>query len=384
MKVSRRELLGLLSVLKPAVASSRNQVPELAHVWFDGEYASAFNDVLGIRVAFKTEFTGGMLGEKLTGVLDRSHDDMIGVECEDEEAVFAIGSAFIKLTRRPIEDWKWFSQEYQPPKEGGYVVSDAFRDAVGAALLSVGATNTMKPEQCGVTVIQNGAAADLYSTNAVSMSWIWVKTGNKPVVSGGSRVILPTPFCDLIKALKYPAELRFDENGVFCLTKVDLGAAAEAPEEDGVEKKEEKKVKVASKSDKAREVVIFSKLVPDDDPVAFDRVVAEHTATEEGGEEVKYAKVPGELKQRAERAMVLLEDQPIEIEVKKNQLYLYAHTPYGEVDDVLGIKGHPDVKAKVDLTIFRRALDVCDAMRISSSSVVLTGPNNLLHIIACK
>lgn len=375
MKVSRRELLGLLSVLKPAVASIRNQVPELAHVWFDGEYASAFNDVLGIRVAFKTEFTGGMLGEKLTGVLDRSHDDRVVVECEDEGAVFAIGNAYIKLTRRPIEDWKWFSQEYQPPKTSGHVVSDAFRNAVGAALISVGATNTMKPEQCGVTVVQNRSAADLYSTDAVSMSRIRVETGNKPVISSGGRVILPTPFCELVKALKYDAELRFDENGVFCLTQVDLGAAAEDSEApDAAEKK-------AKVSRTLREAIVFSKLVADDDPVEFDRVVEENVGPED---QVEYAAVPSELKQRAERALVLLDDQPIEIEVKGKKLYLYAHTPYGEIDDVLPIRGHPDVKAKIDLAIFRRALDVCTEMRISTNSVVLTGPGNLLHIVACK
>jgi hypothetical protein len=359
VKVNRVELLGLLKILAPALASPRNSVAELSHLWFDGESVSAFNDVLGIRVAFPTEFTGGFLGEKLIGVLERSRRAEVSVDVEGENATLKIGPARITLTCRPIEDWSgiW---EPQVPKEVGYEITDQFREAVDLALVSVGSANVLNPEQRGVTVVQNGKAADLYSTDAVSLSWARIDTGNRPVAPAGSRLILPTPFCEQVTALKGPAELKFDENAAYCLADVVTTG------------------KKAGEDTKAYEMLIFSRLVEDENPVSFEDVVKQHVWEGQG------VAVPAQLKLRAERAMVLLSEEPLEVEVEDGQLYLYAQTPYGEVDDVLKFPDHPDAKAKVDAALLHRALDGRERMAISKDSVVLTGPKSFTHIISTK
>lgn len=353
MKINRQELVGLLKTLTPAVGDAKNAVQELSHVWFDGKYVSAFNDVLGIRIEFPTDFTGGMIGDKLIGVLDRSQAKDVDVGIDGDDVLLQIGRARIKLTRRPIEDWFWTPEI---PETDGYAVTSEFREAIDLALMSVGAAKVLNPEQRGITIVQNGEAADLYSTDAVSLSWVKVKTGNKPITTSGDRLILPTLFCEQVSAAKGRSELRFDDNAVYCLTR--LGESKE--------------------SDKHREMVVFSRLVEEDEPVSFEGVVSQHV-TENAGVEV-----PPQLKMRAERAMVLLDEQPLEIEVDDGNLYLYAQTPYGEIDDMLKLPGHANVKAKLDVSLLHRALDGRERLSISRSAVVVTGPSNFVHIIACK
>ncbi len=350
MKISRLGLLSLLKSLSPALAGAKNSLPELSCVWFSGTHASAFNDVLGIQVTFATEFTGGVLGDKLLGVLERSRAKEVDVAVEGEDALLKIGAARIKLTRRPIEDWFW---RPEIPEASGFVVTKLFRDAVDLTLLSVGSASVLNPEQRGITVIQNGKTADLYSTDAVSLSWVRVDTSKQKVMEHTSRLILPTIFCEQLKSLKNEAELRFDENAVYCLTKFGEG-------------------------DEQAEALIFSKLVEDDNPVSFEDVVRQHVG-DEGGVEV-----PAQLKLRASRAMVLLGDQPVQIEVDDNHLYLFAQTAYGEVDDVLKIGDHPNVKVKIDMALLHRALDGRERMTIAEHGVVMTGPESFTHIISTK
>lgn len=362
MKIGRTELLGLVKALSPAVASSRNQLPELAHIWFDGQFASAYDDLLGIKIKFKTEFTGGVLGEKLLGILERSRARDVDIELDGDDLLMKIGAARIKLTRRPISDWFW---KPEVPEQDGYGVTKDFQRAIDTVLLSVGASNVLNPEQRGITVIQNGKTADLYSTDAVSLSWAKVDTTNQKVFSHSNRLILPTQFCQQLKGLKSKAELRFDENAVYCLTSAVLVEGKK-------EKDEERPATTA-------EALIFSKLVEDEDPVSFEDVVKQNIA--DANERVE---TPAQLKLRAERALVLLGSEPAELSVDDNHLYLYAQTPYGEVDDVLKIDGHPNVETMIDVSLLVRALDRCDRMAVTKQSLVLSGPNDFLHIIANK
>lgn len=360
MEINRLELLGLLKALSPATASSKNQVPELSCVWFDGEYASAFNDVLGIRVAFPSEFTGGIAGDKLAGVLERSRTQKVLVEVDGEDALFAIGRAKIKLSRRPIEDWFW---EPEIPSGDALPLTKKWRSAIDAVLLSVGSANVLRPEQRGITVIQNGKAVDFYSTDALSVSWMSVESSdNRKALAKGSRLILPTLFCEQIRALKGEAELKFDENAVYCLTDVVLSR----PNDD-----EDKKAKPV-----VRDVLIFAKLVEDDDPVSFEDVVSQHVTDDAGIE------IPSELKLRAERAMVLLGDEPARVTVSKTWLQLYAQTAHGEVDDKIKIGAHPEVAVRLNMALVHRGLDSCDHMVIAEDSVVMTGPGNFVYIVS--
>jgi hypothetical protein len=208
VKFNRLELLRILRALSPALGNSRD--PILSRVWFDGEHVSAFNDMLGIKIVFPTEFTGGVLGEKLIGVLQRSRARTVYIRGDGDDALIKIGNARITLSRQPIDDWLW---KPEVPKRPRFPVTIALRDAIAATLLTVGSANVLNPEQRGITIIQNGKAADLYSTDAVSMSWVRI---DSKVCESGTRLILPTPFCERLTSLKSDAELRFNSHEERC------------------------------------------------------------------------------------------------------------------------------------------------------------------------
>lgn len=360
MKINRTEFLALLKALSPALVSGKNSIPELSHVWFSGTHASAFNDILGIKIEFPTEFIGGLLGDKLIGVLEHSTVDDIDIEVEGENALFEIGSASIVLACRPIEDWFW---EPEVPEGTGDIITKEFIDSLPLLLMSVGSTTVLNPEQRGITIIQTDEAVDLYSTDAVSMGWIRLQTEDVSIYSG-ARVILPTDFCKQLKALENPVELRFDENAVYCLTDIVLG---------------DKKVADKDNNPVRHPMLMFSKLVADDDPVPFADVVSQHV-----GDEYIAAEIPKQLKLRAERAMVLLDDQPIQLEIEDAVLRLFAQTPYGKIDDIIKLGNHPDIKVKVDMSLLHRVLDACDRITVMKNAIVLRGQKDFVHIISTK
>lgn len=351
MKVNRMEFLSLLKALSPAIANERNAVRELSHIWMDGIHISAFNDLLGIQIDFPTDFTGGVLGEKLIGIIERSQADTVDVNVDNDAMLLKIGRANIKLECRPIEDWFW---KPQVPEEPGYAVTQKFREAVELLLISVGSSNVENPEQRGITVIQDKTGADLYSTDAVTLSWFRIDTGNKPVVVVGTRLIMPTVFTEQLIKLG-EAELCFDENAVYCLTEIEP----------------------TGEKGNRYDMLVFSKLVADENPVSFTDVVNQHVTDYEG------VAVPAALKAQIERAMVLLTEEPLNVEVKDNDLHLYAQTPYGTIDDHLELS-HPNVKAKLDAALLNRALEGRELIVLSTEAVVLRGPGAFLHIVAAK
>jgi hypothetical protein len=357
MKIDRKELLAILNRCAPALSSNKNQLEELSCFWFSGKHVEAYDDLIGVRVDFKTEFTGGVRGEKLLRILDASFEDDVEVEeADDANFDLKIGEAWIKLASRKYDDWFW---EPKVPEDEGYIVTKEFIEAVKLTLISVGEARIQNPEQRGITIIQNGAGvADLYSTDAATISYM-------PVVAKDSvfstfdheRVILPTEFCEQLLKIGEGAELRFDENAVYCLAEVEFGG-------------------------KSRNVLLFSKLVPDDSPEDIAGTVKFYDKP--GG-----FPIPNKMSPVLDRATVLLGDgAPLLLSVKEGFLYLYAESPqYGEVDDRLPLKGlenQNELKVKVDPALVKRGLEGRETMMVADNCLLLRGPGKFLHIVSLK
>src|SRR6266446_7416930 len=148
MKINRQIFLGALKLASVALSNNKNQVEELNHFWFDGNHLSAFDDVLGVRVSFETEFKGGVKGDVLLGILENSRAKDVTIEQDDDKNLLIkvnnhkskdesikVGAARVKLALRPIEDWFW-----KPglPVDIGYNITDEFLKGVDLTLLSVG------------------------------------------------------------------------------------------------------------------------------------------------------------------------------------------------------------------------------------------------------
>lgn len=338
----------MLKVLGQAVASSRNPLQELSNIWFSGDSAIAYNDMIGIKIAFETDFRGGIAGDKIIGVLENSGADQVDIGVEEADLLIKMGRRSIRLLRQPYDDWFW---DPKTPDQRGFAVDKSFRDAIGCVLVSVGASSVINPEQRGVTIVQDGGVADLYATDAVTLSWMEV---DGAILDKGKRVILPTEFCEILRSLRETAELCFvEDEGVYCLTKIDVGG-------------------------RPHDAMFFSKLVPDDNPVNFRRVVDDCVRGDKG------FKVPSALQECVDCALVIMDDLAADFGVKDGALTLYAATSHGEVNESIDIGDYKDISVKLDVRLMKRALAGRERISISDSCIVLTGPAGFTHIMSTK
>lgn len=370
MIVNRNELLAALKIAAPALAGAKNQVLELSHFWFDGTHLSAYDDLIGVKLDFPTEFKGGVLGDKLIGVLECCSDKEVEMTREDDgNLMLTAGGAMITFALRPIEDWFWHPEP--PEKAESYRLTKEFIQAVELTLLSVGSAKILNPEQRGITIIQNGdVSADLYSTDATAISWMQVPLakGERVLSPEMDRCIVPTQFCEILtKNAKPNSEILFDENSVYLYEVIKLGEG----------------------EDRDAQVLFFSKLVEDETPLPFEDVVQGYIKGKGS------FPIPGLFKQAIDRSLVMLEaEQPADLRVGKgetkktadrNYLYLYAETPHGVVDDAVEIKGeHPHIKVRVDSSLIKRGLDGRETMTVTDECLVMTGPKGFIHIVATK
>lgn len=354
MKISRTALLALLKSLEPAIASESNELESLSCIWFDGRYVSAYDDILGIRASLETDFSGGVNGKKLLGILDKSRAKEVTLEKdENDNLLLKAGSARIKFALKPIEEWFW---KPKIPELKAYEVEGEFLQAVESVLFSVGTGKIQTPEQKGVTIIQNGSSADLFTTDAVSLSWVNLQGS----ISEIERVILPTPFCLQLKKIAGPGfGLWIDQNSVYCVGTTFV---------EGFK----------------TEFLLFSRLVEDESPVDFKERVEDYT------QEKRCFVVPNRLSISLDRALVLLAGgEPAELELEKDCLYLYAQpeSKLGEIDDAVKIEGesnHPDIKANIDPALVKRGMEGRETMTITQDCIIFRGPGNFVHIVGNK
>jgi hypothetical protein len=367
--VNRQELLNTLRLLAPALAGEKNQVKELSHFWFDGKYVSAFNDILGIRIEFDSgDFTGGVNGDHLLGILENSPAKDIRMEEDNGNLAIRAGNAFIKLAVLPAADMLW-----KPvlPKAEPYSIPQAFMTAVDMCLLSVGKAKVLTPEQRGVTLIQHANSVDAFSTDAVSLSWMRIP--DNTVLLEGERCILSTPFCEQLKNIGgKSAGLYFSASSVYCKSAVTV-----VESDDG---------------NKIKDALLFAKLVEDDDPIDFNSHITRYMKGV-GGK----VTIPIGLRLSIDRAMVILnEGQPVELGIGKDQkdddfksifIKSIGEEQTGEVDDAIGLSEsdeHSSIKVRVDAKILKRGLDNRKTMRVTEDCLILEGPELFVHIIATK
>lgn len=366
MKFNRQILLNTLKTAAPALAGEKNQVKELSHFWFDGDYVSAFNDILGIRVECVTEFVGGVNGEHLLGILENSPARELHLEEENGTLIIRVGGAIIKLAVLPIADMLW---KPAVPKADPYIISQGFMEAVDMCLLSVGKSKVLTPEQRGVTLIQTNTL-NAFSTDAVSLSCMLIE-GDAALLEG-ERCILSTPFCEQLSNIGgESAALYFTASSVYCDSAVVVAE---------VDDKQETK-----------KALLFAKLIEDDDPIDFNSHVARYMKAAKGA-----VVIPTGFRLSVDRAMVILsEGQPVTLKIKKDHkddefksifIYSTGDEQAGEVDDaiLLSDNNHSDIEVLIDAKVLKRGLENRKVMMITEDCVIMLGPEKFTHIIATK
>lgn len=82
MQVKRKELLELLSKLKPGL-STKGIIEQMGHFIFLDERIFSYNDRICLSVEFKSDFEFSVSADLLYGLLSRIEDEVVEVSCRD-------------------------------------------------------------------------------------------------------------------------------------------------------------------------------------------------------------------------------------------------------------------------------------------------------------
>src|SRR5258708_37719206 len=102
MSYLRKDFLDILNIARPALAS-KDLVEELVCFWFVNDKVYAYNDVIGIQLPLKTDFTGGIRGSLILGLLDKSRAKDIFIEPINDGEML-LRAANTRLTMPLFED----------------------------------------------------------------------------------------------------------------------------------------------------------------------------------------------------------------------------------------------------------------------------------------
>ncbi len=219
MKVDREEFLELLQTLAPAVASE-GAIVEKYHLWFDGKFAYAYNGGMGIRVVWKSELNGGVLGAPLIAILKSSSAKEVSLEQSGIQLVVKLGRAKVTLpmlepdrnpwpvghtvgSARSGQVWGWSD----PLPKVAYTTSLTEELITGLQQASV--IKRSKPERTehyGITIFPAKDDIELYTTDSVSLAQIVAKVKLPKALS---KTLLPFGFVGVLTGLGVDTEVSF-------------------------------------------------------------------------------------------------------------------------------------------------------------------------------
>lgn len=350
---NREVLSRALALVRPALAT-KDYIPALTHILFDGGRATAYNDIAAISVRCDLDLGRCVPGAKLVQALGSFGGAEVLVQAGKEgEVVVKSGRGAVRFATLPAADFP-----YDPPGRGGEEValSREMVQAVERCLLSVGGESG-HPAQSGVTLDAEGGLAVLYSTDGFTMSRC--STSAKVKLPGGAPVILPRFFCEQLVGLARA----FPEDELFLVMhdgalQVDVGESA----------------------------TLFSRTPVDVEPIDFPRKFARHCPP--GDLKKALFEVPGALDSALQRALLVMADERVKVTrvtLADDTISMRSGTGSQSAEDDMkydGDKSDPKGEFRVDPALLARGAKVCAIMGFTEDVTVMAdAEGRFAHLI---
>lgn len=343
MKLERDVLLAQLRILRPALAD-KSPVEGLNQIWFSGDKATAFNDIIAIEVPCESGVEGGVNGGTLLGMLEASaaKEVEIGVNAKDGETL-SLRAAGMKadFPILPLER-AIFSFPATLPK--GVDIDDA----LGGALKHVALALSSAGDNMGVTFVVEGAQLATYATDGTTIAWARVP---KPKGYAAKRLVLSPTFCDQLSAL--------NEGGMSLSLMEDCAVAV----------------------DNQSGVRLFGRLVEVAKDLDFAGVVKTNVPNTKSA-----VPLPDKLASALARAEVLVtgvQRTAVEVGVKKGVLRLHLKTDLGELSEAITLAGkHPDVDSLFNGSFIARGLSRSKTFMVSDQCFAMLGEGDSGFLVA--
>lgn len=350
----REALMRVASLVRPALAT-QDYIPALTHIKFDGEFATAFNDISAIVVRAGIDLQRCVPGDLLIRTLGLFGGDTVALTYDPVKStlLLASGRSKLKLPTMHPKDFPFSVPTEQAPE---VVITPAILKGIERCLLSVG-NDPRHPAQMGVTLEVDGDKAVLYSTDNFTISRY--ATDSKIELPADVPVILPTFFCEQLVTLSKA----FDGEKILVL--LPGGLLVDFIDAHG-----------------NTEASLFSKTVVDLEPMEFRSIFAKHVKSKG----VEAATIPDAFDAAFNRALLVLSnemDKSTRVTVKNGTLQLHSTSALGDADDDFEFKGSGEVEFLIDPSLVVRASKVCTKVAFHGKAMMLTDDSGAFsHLIA--
>lgn len=333
--LARLDFLEALKRAEPALGAA-TAVPQFARFWFDGNYVTAFNDDLGVRVDLKTGFKGGVNGDTLIELLKASKAPQVDITKEGNKLHLNMGRARPSLAANDLDEAVWSMPE--PSGETLPVDSDKLIEGVRHCMRSIGSIPSI-PESMGVTFTAEKKELVLYSTKNTAMSKAVIPLTKNPAFS---RCTVHKKFCHVMlklaeRKIKFRLELT-DEHALLV--------------SDGL--------------------LVYGRLMHTSKPINFEMGLSQAARGK-----LVHAPIPEKLKQMLKRSMIISHNSRVSLIVKEGNkgqiLRLHAKSSMGEMHDSTAID-HPNI----DVWVIPEDIETgCDlkTIAITENGVVMKDEN---------
>jgi DNA polymerase III sliding clamp (beta) subunit (PCNA family) len=354
MSTNRENLIKIANLVRPALASQA-YIPALTHIRFDGQQATAYNDISAISVRCDLDAKRLIPGELLIKALGSFNGESIVIQDgKDGAVVVKSGRSQVKM---PTLELAQFPLELPKGKAPEIEVTADILRGIQRCLVSVGNDPT-HPAQMGITLdVGPEGNAVLYSTDNFTISCY--ETNSDITLPGDAPIILPRFFCEQLLKLKsaFPdaeAALLLYDGAIVAELGNDLA-------------------------------LIFSKTLVDVEPMDFPKVVKKHCDLNSLGKELQ--EIPPGFDEALERALLVLSgevDKATKITPGDGVFAMHSSSSMGDAEDRFSKFEPPDMPAfHVDPTHLSRAGALCDKMAFLPRVVVMGGDNGkFVHLIS--
>ncbi len=355
---NREALIKITNLVRPAL-STQNYIPALMTIRFDGETATAYNDISAISVKADVEVEECLPGELLIKALGSfSADKIMFQEGPDASIVVSSGRSKIKIPTQEIKNFP-FEWPAVGKKDHGIELDDAVLKGIGMCLLSVG-TDPTHPAQMGVTLdLDTKGNAVLFSTDNFTISRYQTKA--KCELPGDAPVILPRFFCEqlitLAKAFPKEAVTLYLISGALMVTF-------------------------------GNEAKLFTKTPVDLEPLDFPKIIDKHCKL--AGLKGQLGKIPDNFDSALSRALLVLSsetDKVTKVTLVEDEARMESTSSMGEAIDSItldsGTDDEPTEPVHIDPSLVARAAKVCTMIGFTKKVLIMTDEEaQFIHLVA--
>jgi hypothetical protein len=196
MNINREDLAKVCSLVRPALAT-KDYIPAWQHIYFDGEYATTFNDINGISVGCDLDINACVPGDLLMRALGTFSEKELSASIIKDSFMLGADKSTVKLPTLSKDFFKFTMPDDETVPS--FILHSEGLKAVSKCL-PFASSDGNHPEWVGVTLDADEASKLIVSaTDNETISMCFAECTVK--LPRGRAIMLPTFFCQQLLSL---------------------------------------------------------------------------------------------------------------------------------------------------------------------------------------